>query len=153
MVSSISALRSILLSAVRLPFHTERFIQPPPSIFTKEQSVACVLTLLIMIDTDIGRRIYHCHLALNWTFNYCKALHSTFLLLFCTAGVVTLSVEDFAERYKVNDPTESCDEEVVEVKPNATCDNKVRVYHIQSTDFKEITQKALLCLILTLFIY
>lgn len=50
-----------------------------------------------------------------------------FLVLFFTAELFTLSVEDYAERYKVNDPGESCDEEDLEVKPNATCDNGVRV--------------------------
>lgn len=49
--------------------------------------------------------------------------------LYCTAGV-SLSVTDYAETYKVNGPTESCEEP--DLKPDLSCGDKVTLYHSQS---------------------
>lgn len=43
-------------------------------------------------------------------------------VLFCAAGI-PMTVTDLAEFYKIDDPTEECQE--VEVKPDESCGNKV----------------------------
>lgn len=50
--------------------------------------------------------------------------------LTCSAGI-PVSVADFAETYKVNSPTESCEEPDVELQSN--CGDKVTLYPILIT--------------------